>query len=296
MPSPLISKKVLQETAKKAGTEFVRSLERGAKSAFQILNDFEGHWTPGSPYSMVLHTRSWVYYKGVSTMIPISILGQEPLPDGYRIELQRRGWRTSTFGWGAGSVMGGKLGKAFNVTPEKRGQWDLDIDSERQHKIDKDIRRFLSQADAPRHHLVLETDYIRIPVASGDGYFRLVVYSSASSHSPVASSPVFRVASLTTEPAKLRGASSSTLVPELFFKSASSTVIGAAPTLNMIERMSAKRLANSAMNMLPSSSAPSVDGSGGRVRFNLESIGYRTPRDLKEDKRLGRGGTAFKRF
>ena len=50
-----------------------------------------------TPYTTTRHTHAWIYYRGVHTTVPISILGTSPLPTDRRIYLQCRGWRTGLF-------------------------------------------------------------------------------------------------------------------------------------------------------------------------------------------------------
>lgn len=220
----MTSRDFFEEVAKEKGHQILQAIEKSARTTFPILNDYEGNWLPNSPFSVVRHTRSWVYYQGVSTVVPITILGQIPLPPTRRIKLQRRGWRTGMFGWKAGSVMGGKLFKEKDVTPQAIGNWENEVSVERRQKFDKDVSRFINEDHSPKTHLIRETDFVRIPVSSGDGYFRLVVYPTPSSHSIVAATGVFRLGSLSPNSSSVRGASLGTMTPELVLKTASSTI------------------------------------------------------------------------
>lgn len=89
------------------------------------------------------------------------------------------------------------------------------------------------------HHNLLETLQIHIPVASGDGYFRLRITPQDRPKETVctslwlkgmlicmqlAASPVFRVGSTTWASASPRGATIASLVPELLIKTTFSTV------------------------------------------------------------------------
>lgn len=206
------------------------SAAAAATSAFHALNDAESHYMPGAAYSTVRHTRPWVYYRGISTGVPITILGREPLPEDRRISLQRRGWRTGLLGWTVGGWIGGTVGKETDVTPQNKGSWNADVDAKRREQYDQEVTQFLTSVAAPKDHQVLETDFVHIPVSSGDGYFRLLVYPSASSRLPIASTASFRVGSFSLSSAHPRGASIVTLVPELTLKSGSALVTTAAWT------------------------------------------------------------------
>lgn len=192
-----------------------------AISTFHALNDAEPLYVPGSPYSTIRHTRPWVYYRGVSTTVPISILGSYPLSSGRRVSLQRRGWRTGLLGWTLGGFLGGNVGKELDVTPQQKGSWESDVDSRRRQQYDKEVNDFLSSSVAPNDHKILETDLIHIPVSSGDGYFRILIYPFKSATTAVASTASFRVGSLSLSSAHPRGSSVMTLVPELLLKSGS---------------------------------------------------------------------------
>ncbi|KAF8970938.1 hypothetical protein BDZ97DRAFT_1694198 [Flammula alnicola] len=304
------SKQLLGDVAKRA----VHSLGKKARTTFPILNDFEGSYVPGSSFAVVRHTRSLVYYQGVSTTVPISILGRTQLPATRCIKLQRRGWRTGMFGWTAGGLMGGKLWKEIDVTPENAESWDTGVDTEWRLKYNRDIEHFLSGPGAPRGQEVQETDLIRIPVSSGDGYFRLVVYPSKSSRSPITSSAVFRVGSLAMRSAHLRGASPLTLAPELVVKHTADTMIhvvqgavyAAIPVIQTAQNScGTKKLGNYMLQKgcrcVGTETDLSVDVLRQRAEeklhhnFRIESVGVRTSRDLKEDKLVGKGGMCYRR-
>lgn len=199
-------------------------------STYHALNDSEPHYTSGSAYSTIRHTRSWVYYRGTSTTVPISILGSKPLPEHRRICLQRRGFRTGLLGWTIGGWLGGTLGKEIDVTPQTLGSWESDIEPKRKEQYHREINQFLDSALGPKDHKPLETDLVHIPVSSGDGYFRLLVYPSASSRLAIASTAPFRVGSLSLRSAHPRGASIVTLLPEVALKVISITATTAAWT------------------------------------------------------------------
>ncbi|TFK31674.1 hypothetical protein BDQ12DRAFT_618491 [Crucibulum laeve] len=191
-----------------------------AIATFRALNDAQAYHIPGSPYATMRHTRPWVYYQGVSTVVPISILGRQALPDNRRIVLQKRGWRTGLLGWTIGGWLGGNLGKSVDVTPEIRGKWQ-ELEESRRLQYEKEANEYMASPAAPKGFKTLETHMIHIPVAVGDGYFRLIVYPSEKSRKPLAETAPFRVGSLSLSSAQPRGASITTIVPELVLKSAS---------------------------------------------------------------------------
>jgi hypothetical protein len=194
----------------------------------RILNDSE--YIAGSAYSTIRHTPSWIYYQGTSTTIPITILGSKPLPEARRITLQRRGFRTGLLGWSVGGWLGGTIGKEIDVTPQTSGNWESDIEVEQKGQYRREIKKFLDSSVGPKNNRALETDLVHIPVSSGDGYFRLLVYPSASSHSAIASTASFRIGSLFLRSAHPRGASIVMLLPEITLKVVSITAATAAWT------------------------------------------------------------------
>lgn len=132
------------------------------------------------------------------------------------------------FGWKTGAVLGGNYGKDIDVTPDREGVWDDDVSADQRNKIDKDLEQYMSEKYAPIGQIIQETDFIHIPVSSGDGYFRLVVCPHRSARSIIASTGVFRLVSLSSDPARTRGATLGMLAPELALKHASNTVQSAA--------------------------------------------------------------------
>ncbi|KAJ7202575.1 hypothetical protein GGX14DRAFT_154190 [Mycena pura] len=205
-----------------------QSVASAAISTFHALNDAEPRYIPGAPYSTIRHTRFWVYYQGTTTTVPMSILGRSPLPADCTVSLQRRGWRTGLFGWTVGGLLGGTIGKEIDVTPAATERW-ADLEAKRQRQYDEEIRAFLSSAGerVPQDHRALALGLVHIPVAAGDGYFRLLVKGSKK-QGVLAETAVFRVGSLSLRSAHPRGASLVTLVPELVLKSASVTLTTAA--------------------------------------------------------------------
>ncbi|KAJ6518144.1 hypothetical protein C8R47DRAFT_1031542 [Mycena vitilis] len=289
-----------------------------AVSTFHALNDAQPHHIPGSPYSTVRHTRPWVYYQGVSTVVPISILGEKSLPADRMIALQRRGWRTGLLGWTLGGWVGGALGKEVDVTPANAGYWQS-LDSKKRAQYDKEIREFLESASAPDGHRVLETDFVHIPVAAGDGYFRLLVKKRGGG--VIASTASFRVGSLSLSSAHPRGASPVTLVPEVALKSAAltaSTAVWASfyaafPFLKAAQLLpGTHNWGTWALNRAYKLAGGEETAAELKERYRVEerraraeesvyrnvpfgSVGVRTAFDLEQDAKLGRGGVYFPR-
>ncbi|KAF8063626.1 hypothetical protein FPV67DRAFT_1654805 [Lyophyllum atratum] len=278
--------------------------------------------TADSNYSTILHTRPWVYYRGTSTTVPVTVLGRRVLPDNRAFYLQRRGWRTGLLGWTIGAWLGGTIGKEMNVTPDKSGDWEKDVDPKQREKIDRDIKKFVEGGRLPRDHKALESDFIHIPVAAGDGYFRILVYHpSASVFSPIASTTTFRVGSLTVSSSHPRGASILTIVPELSLKIAWVVATTVAMTMfySMFPFLKVAQLvpftstfANWALQFLYRLTGAQQLTARLKEKYHVRekkvkaeesmnravpigSMGVRNAYDLEEDARQGGGGIAFKR-
>ncbi|KAJ7064407.1 hypothetical protein B0H15DRAFT_794681 [Mycena belliarum] len=264
------------------------------------------------------HTRPWVYYQGTSTVVPISIFGRTSLPAERTIALQRRGWRTGLLGWTIGAWVGGTVGKDLDVTPAAAGSWDA-LDSKRRGQYDKEIRTFLESAAAPKDHHPLETALVHVPVAAGDGYFRMLI--KGPSGRVLAQTASFRVGSLSLSSAHPRGASVVTVLPELALKSASLTVNTAAwaafytafPLLKAAQMMPGTHAWGTwALRRAYTMAGGEQTAGELKERYRVEerrmraedavyrtvpfgSVGVRTAYDLEQDAKMGKGGVYFPR-
>ncbi|GLB43057.1 hypothetical protein LshimejAT787_1205060 [Lyophyllum shimeji] len=280
------------ESKPRKSTWFPEKVAEAARSTFYALHEAEPYYDPllGGACSTVLHTSPLVYYRGTSTTVPVTVLGRQTLPEDRHFYLQRRGWRTGLLGWTIGAWLGGTLGKEINVTPVMYGNWEEDVDRVRRRQYDKEIGNFIESGRLPRDHRALETDFIHIPVASGDGYFRILLYhSSASLLSPIAATTTFRVGSLSLNSGHPRGASITAVMPEiavviawvLFTLFTWTLFFGVFPVLKVAQ-------------LIPLTKAWASRSMLVRV-IPLGSAGVRTAYDLEEDRRKGRDGVAFKR-
>ncbi|KAF1989888.1 hypothetical protein K402DRAFT_300580, partial [Aulographum hederae CBS 113979] len=163
-------------------------------------------------YTILRHTYGIVFYRGPSTTVAITVFADRPLPLDRTIWLQRRGFSGST-GLKIGAALGSK-GNWIDVTPiPSIDSKDLDPVDERAWT--RDVSKFLHKTtdDKPLcSHLPRETAVIRIPYPADDGYFRLVLCAGKKT---LCGSPVFRLASLSTDSSSIRGASLATLPIEL---------------------------------------------------------------------------------
>ena len=176
-------------------------------------------------YSIIRHSHALVWYRGPSTSISITILSDVDLPPpGNRsIWLQQKGY-SGGVGMSLKALVGG-TSSWIDVTPVTRAT-PADLPDVDERGIQRDLRRFAKKASGrAKKHVPRETLVIRIPASAVDGYFRLVVCAgtdeNARKKASLCGSPVFRVASTTTDISVTRGASLSTMPLEVGVKVAS---------------------------------------------------------------------------
>ncbi|GJN67723.1 riboflavin kinase [Purpureocillium lilacinum] len=175
-------------------------------------------------YSIIRHSHALVWYRGPSTSVSVTILADEPLPPGRKLWLQEKGY-SGGLGMTVKAFMG-STGSWLDVTParEARPEHIPEVD---ERGIQRDLRRFAKRASGRlKAHVARETHVVRIPATATDGYFRLVLCAGEKekdkdSKKVLCGSPVFRIASTSTDVAIVRGASLSTMPLELGVKVAS---------------------------------------------------------------------------
>jgi hypothetical protein len=99
------------------------------------------------------------------------------------------------------------------------------VSENEERSMQRDIDRFMSKASGrAKTHAARETHIVRIPAAASDGYYRLVICGgdeAKNAKKVLCECTVFRIASLSTDAAVVRGASLSTMPLELGIKVAS---------------------------------------------------------------------------
>jgi len=193
------------------------------KTAMQDVRHFAGGlishpYESTKHYSILRHSHGLVYYKGSSTNLAITIFSDRELPPDRTLWLQRKGFSGKT-----GLKLGGLLGARstwVDVTPAVKATPDqLNPTDERAWQ--RDINKFLKKAPKDiRSHRVRETDILRIPCEADDGYLR-VVLCTAEGKKVLCGSPIFRLASSSTDVSSIRGASLMTMPLEVGIKIAS---------------------------------------------------------------------------
>lgn len=166
-------------------------------------------------YSILRHSSAIVYYKGPSTSVTITIFSDVELPQGRSLWLQRKGF-SGNLGMNVSTLLGTSA-NWIDVTPTFEAMpTDVPEADERAHQ--RDIKKFLKKGS---RHMARETCVIRVPAAASDGYLRLVLCTGESRKKVLCPSPVFRIASTSTDVSIFRGASLSSLPIEAGLKVAS---------------------------------------------------------------------------
>lgn len=200
-------------------------------------------------HSIMRHSPAIVLYQGPETSVSISVFSDQPLPADRTLWLQQRGF-TGDKGMRLKSLVGA-TGSWINVTPVQRAGPEAVPEGD-ERAFQRDVTKWLKKAAKAggkvAKHAWRETHVVRIPATAEDGYFRLILCSNANSEREdgshhynnnneyendstgvqhyykkkvLCSSPVFRVASASTDVSILRGASVSTMPLEVGIKVAS---------------------------------------------------------------------------
>lgn len=194
-------------------------------------------------YTILRHSPPLVFYRGPTTSVAITVFSSpdRPVPADRTLWLQQRGFSGDS---------GMKIKAFFNatsdwldVTPATQVQAEhLAPETERawQRDIAKTTKKLLKEKGEGKAHIARETHVVRIPEASDDGYFRLILCTGGplpgeddsifAKRKALCTSPIFRVASTSTDSSVFRGASLSTLPLEMGVFLASMVATTAADT------------------------------------------------------------------
>lgn len=221
-------------------------------------------------HSLIRHSGALVWYRGPSTTVTVSILSDEPLPLTRTLWLQQKGF-SGNMGMSLKAMVGG-TGSWIDVTPATRATASAMPPNE-ERGIQRDVKKFLKKATGKaRKHTLRETHVVRIPASSQDGYFRIVLCPTAEGKKVLVGSPVFRIASTSTDSSVIRGAGLRTMPLEMGVKVGSaiansvvSTYVGTATaavksTAGSVASSAVKKGANEAYKSYE------ITGTGDRVR------------------------------
>ncbi|KAI1103754.1 hypothetical protein F4804DRAFT_216085 [Jackrogersella minutella] len=181
-------------------------------------------------YSILRHSAGVVFYRGPSTSIAITVFADEPLPINRSFWLQRKGF-SGNMGMAASSLLRTQW-NWIDVTPSFEAK-PSDVPQLDERAWQRDIKKFLKKASSHRslsRHTPRETCVIRIPASAEDGYLRIVMCTGEGAKKTLCPSPIFRIASTSSDVSVLRGASLTTMPLEIGLKVAS--VVGQ----NTVER------------------------------------------------------------
>ncbi|KXH69074.1 hypothetical protein CSAL01_01436 [Colletotrichum salicis] len=174
-------------------------------------------------YSILRHSGALVWYRGPSTSVTVTIFSDAPLPPTRTIWLQQKGF-SGNMGMNLKSLVGANT-SWLDVTPSTQGTPAAMAEGD-ERGCQRDLKKFLKKA--PKNlakHVPRETHVVRIPAAVDDGYFRLVLCAGGggdgSKRKVLCPSPVFRVASTSTDMSVTRGASFASMPLELGIKAGS---------------------------------------------------------------------------
>jgi hypothetical protein len=173
-------------------------------------------------YTILLHSSPLIVYRGPKTNITLTIFSspQHPLPppDCRTLHLQPRGYSGDT-----GSRLKAFIGFTddwVDVTPDLRVPSPTDVEASVAKRWENDIaratKRLAKHAGKHGAHVARETHVVRIPAAAQDGYFRVVVCQTETigdkkKHKVLCAGPMVRIASLSTDASRFRGAKLRTL-------------------------------------------------------------------------------------
>ncbi|KAK4143910.1 uncharacterized protein C8A04DRAFT_28481 [Dichotomopilus funicola] len=240
-------------------------------------------------YTILRHSPALIFYRGPSTSVEVTIFSSpdKPLPGDRTFWLQQRGFSGDK---------GMKIKAFFNatdswlhVTPSTQveaHQLAADTDRAWQRDIGKASKKLVKERGLKKGHVPRETHVIRVPEASDDGYFRLILCTgkgtpnedneSSSRCKILCTSPIFRVASTSTDSSVFRGASLSTMPLEMGVYVASRVATTAAERYTAPVRMPVDRVLG---KVRPGLATETI---GGYVRDGLNERA--AERDAQQDR------------
>ncbi|KAI1878389.1 hypothetical protein JX265_000321 [Neoarthrinium moseri] len=172
-------------------------------------------------YSILRHSSGLVYYKGPSTRVTITVFSDVPMPSDRSFWLQRKGF-SGDMGMSV-SVLLGTSSNWIDVTPTSEAL-PSEMPESDERAWQRDMKKFLKKASKHKSlskHVARETCVVRIPAVASDGYLRVVMCTGEGRKKVLCPSPIFRIASTSSDVSIFRGASLSTMPLEAGLKVAS---------------------------------------------------------------------------
>jgi len=162
-------------------------------------------------FSILRHSSGLVYFSGATTSVAVSIFSDAALAADHTIWLQLKSWTGHT-GLKAKALLRSN-GDWIDVTPQSVVD-AIQVPPDDERAWQRDISSFRRRATGTiANHHIRATAIIKIPVDVQDGYWRLVLCDKKKRI--LCPSPVFRIASASSAPASLRGASLGNLPLEI---------------------------------------------------------------------------------
>lgn len=166
-------------------------------------------------FSILRHSSAVVFYQGPSTSVTITVFSDAPLPPDRSLWLQRKGY-SGNLGMNVSTLLG-TSSNWIDVTPTYHAL-PTDMPDSDERAWQRDMKKFLKKKP---DHAARETCVIRVPASASDGYLRLVLCTGESRKKVLCPSPIFRIASTSSDVSIFRGASLSTMPLEAGLKVAS---------------------------------------------------------------------------
>ena len=178
-------------------------------------------------YTILRHSGAVVFYRGPETSVAITIFSSpdHPLPQDRSLWLQQRGYSGDT-GMKLKALVG-STSSWIHVTPTVRAE-AINVNPTTERAWQRDIGKVIKDDHGSKSHVVRETHVVRIPAAATDGYFRILLCTGRTaadtdiegSATPakgkvLCPSPLFRIASTSTDSSVFRGAKLRTMPLEL---------------------------------------------------------------------------------
>ena len=176
-------------------------------------------------YTILRHSGAVVFYRGPETSVAITIFSSpdHPLPQDRSLWLQQRGFSGDT-GMKLKALVG-STSSWINVTPAVRAQ-ATDVNPTTERAWQRDIGKVIkASGHGSKSHVVRETHVVRIPAVATDGYFRILLCTGRTAADTdgegstkgkvLCPSPLFRIASTSSDSSVFRGAKLRTMPLEL---------------------------------------------------------------------------------
>ncbi|KAI1267323.1 hypothetical protein F5Y18DRAFT_335279 [Xylariaceae sp. FL1019] len=172
-------------------------------------------------HTILRHSPGLVFYKGSSTNIVITVFADADLPADRSFWLQRKGF-SGGVGMAASALMR-TTSNWIDITPSAEALSSALPEGD-ERGWQRDIRKLQKRIVSDKRlvqHTPRETCVLRIPASCSDGYLRIVMCTGETSKKPLCPSPIFRLASTSSDVSVLRGASLTTMPVEAGLKIAS---------------------------------------------------------------------------